>query len=249
MEDEEKLGRKDDEQKALENVELTKQSKLEEKLEHKGESISEGTQNKLFSWRDRTHQEKTNLILVLISLISIVLIFWMTSESNSISREALKNAEESNRLTRKSFELSQRVYLKIDSVTTNKKGNELEFSILNFGHTTCNEIMLTLICAVVDKRGNKILEISDSLKQKCIIPPNNAAKYGVYITLPEFSNTTFNNIKVGKYIPVIGGTLVYDTGFKTIDSLHICRSYRWTDKSWIRCGTAADINFIQKKRN
>jgi len=167
--------------------------------------------NEFFSWKKRTHLEKTNLILACASIASLFLIFLMTMESNKISRNALEIADTSNVLTRESLDFAKKS-AQVSSKNTEEalKRSDSSLSISEKSLFITYENLKT----IRDNARNELrayVQADSVYMDKFLI----GIEIGVNLKLTNSGKTPAYNIR-GLNKVKLGGTGIYETDFATL---------------------------------
>jgi len=248
MATEKKQNGNEQKKQSLNNPELSaKGEKDKEKCKGKNTLANEEMPNKFFSWHSRTHTEKTNLILIILSIASLLWIFYMTTEQNELTRKALKRSDTTNAITRESLEFAKRnarielrAYLQADSVYfyTFRSNEEMVMilRVTNVGQTPAYRVT-GLEYPKIGGTGiyeADFMTLKDTLTSMYIGGNNGSIEFRMKTNFFPSKNDSIDITK-GKIFLGYYGKFFYRDIFNNLDSFRVCRVYDPKTGDFVLC--------------
>lgn len=161
------------------------------------------------------------------------------------AREQAQRMLVANQLSRDSLMLGQRAYLAVGIAEQIAPG--IKIPITNIGHVPAKIITGSFTYLrvtyprmdIIDKRS-KLLETD-----KLVIAPGDTSTFSVFLAIPELSPVDQGAVDAGKQFLAINGTMTFDTGFNSTDTVLVNFSFDQSTKRWTRTSEGRSINFRQ----
>src|SRR3990172_5206160 len=188
---------------------LTESQEDKEKCKCECKPTKDEIPNKLFSWKNRTHTEKTNVILVISGIATVFLLYYLTTEQIEISRNTAKT--------------ELRAYLQADSVyfITFRSNEEMVVGvrITNVGQTPAYNFR-----GLEKPKYGQTIFVAIAMTSMFIGGKNSYLDLWMRTDVFPSKNDSID-ISAG-IIPLgYNGKFFYDDVFGNPDSFTVCRTY------------------------
>jgi hypothetical protein len=173
-------------------------------------------------------------------LVANIFQLGITQNAVSVARAAVTEASKQNGLSKTALVFAQRAYLAVAGI--DDMDPVLKVHIENFGHAPATltggtfEYTRSVGLLIVDKRAMPI-----ELPKNAPVNPEKASAYVLMLTVPQFESRNGNDIRF------VNGSITYNTGFDTFDTLWVRMNYDTKKRKWIQTNEGVGVEFDKSK--